>query len=83
MASVRTAQKTLLKHLLYCCVTWISLGLRRERHSCATIYGHFLATAVVYRIITYQWVYMLLYVYLTTDFSLFVMFSDASSIIRE
>jgi hypothetical protein len=52
IASARVAWKKLLPKVFYCCVMWLSLGPRREDHSFVTVYGDYLATAVVYRVIT-------------------------------
>jgi hypothetical protein len=45
--------------LFYCCIMWLLFGPSREHHSSLAVYGHYLATATVYRVITWQWVYML------------------------
>jgi hypothetical protein len=44
-------RKHLSKQLFYYCMTWLSLEPRRKHHSCVNVYGHYLATAVVYRVI--------------------------------
>jgi hypothetical protein len=62
------------KQFFCSCIMWLSLRQHRENHYSVAVYGHQLAMAIVYMVITYRRIYVLQY-YATIVFLLIFLYN--------